>query len=118
IFIVGVRVSATSVRVFNTIVSPGWLTVFLVCTPLLALIAIAVMVTISARVKDPRTAQQFSAWIVVPFLAVFFSQLTGVLILSPLIAVFATILLAIIAGLAIAGATLLFQREAILTRWS
>jgi ABC-2 type transport system permease protein len=117
IFIIGVRVSASSDRVITAIVSAGWLTVFLLCTPLLALIAIAAMVAISARVNDPRTAQQYSAWIVVPFLAVFFGQLTGVLILSPLIALIATILLAIIAGLAIAGATLLFQREAILTRW-
>jgi ABC-2 type transport system permease protein len=118
IFVVGVRAGATSVRVFNTIVSPGWLTVFLVCTPLLALIAIAVMVAISARVNDPRTAQQFSAWVVVPFLAVFFSQLTGVLVLSPLIALVAAIMLAVIAGLAIWGVTGLFQREVILTKWS
>src|SRR5215213_8930793 len=41
IFVAGVWVSALSARVFTVIVSPGWLTVFLVCTPLLALIAIA-----------------------------------------------------------------------------
>ncbi len=76
------------------------------------------MVAISARTSDPRTAQQYSAWVVVPFLAVFFGQLTGVLILSPLIAVLAAILLAVIAGLAVWGAVGLFQREAILTRWS
>jgi hypothetical protein len=57
-------------------------------------------------VNDPRTAQQFSAWGVVPFLAVFFSQLTGVLVL------------AVIAGLASWGVTGLFQREAILTKWT
>ena len=105
-------------RVFAAIVSPGWLTVFLVCTPLLALIAIAAMVAISARVNDPRTAQQFSAWVVVPFLAVFFGQLAGVLVLSPLIALVAAIMLAVIAGLAIWGVTALFQREVILTKWS
>lgn len=118
IFIAGVRASALNARVFAAIVSPGWLTVFGVCTPLLALIAIAAMVAISARVNDPRTAQQFSAWVVVPFLAVFFSQLTGVLILSPLIAIIAAIMLAVIAGLAIWGVTALFQREVILTKWS
>ena len=53
-----------------------------------------------------------------PFLAVFFSQLTGVLVLSPLIALLAAILLAVVAGLAVWGATLLFQREVVLTRWS
>ena len=76
------------------------------------------MMAISARVNDPRTAQQFSAWVVVPFLAVFFGQLTGVLILSPLIAIVAAIMLAVIAGLTIWLVTGLFQREVILTRWS
>jgi hypothetical protein len=69
-------------------------------------------------VNDPRTAQQFSAWVVVPFLAVFFGQLTGLLILSPLIAIVAAIMLAVIAGLAVWGVTALFQREVILTKWS
>jgi ABC-2 type transport system permease protein len=118
VFIIGVGLAALSQRVFAAVVSPGWLTVFLLCTPLLALIAIAAMVAISARVSDPRTAQQFSAWVVVPFLAVFFTQLTGVLILSPLIAIVAAIMLAVIAGLAIWGVTALFQREVILTKWS
>lgn len=118
IFIMGVGVGALSERVFAAIVSPGWLTVFSICTPLLALIAIAAMVAISARVNDPRTAQQFSAWVVVPFLAFFFGQLAGVLVLSPLIALVAAIMLAVIAGLAIWGVTALFQREVILTKWS
>ncbi|HEU5099770.1 MAG TPA: ABC transporter permease subunit [Roseiflexaceae bacterium] len=118
VFIIGVGVTAQTPRVFAAVVSTGWLTVFLLCTPLLALIAIAAMVAISARVNDPRTAQQFSAWIVVPFLAVLFSQLTGVLILSPLIAIVAAIMLAVIAGLAVWLATGLFQRETILTKWT
>jgi ABC-2 type transport system permease protein len=118
IFIGGVGLTALSPAVFAAIVSPGWLTVFLICTPLLALIAIAAMVAISARVNDPRTAQQFSAWVVVPFLTVFFSQIAGVLVLSPLIALVAAILLAVVAGLAVWGVAGLFQREVILTKWS
>src|SRR5690349_16761879 len=105
VFVAGVRASALSARVFAAIVSPGWLTVFGICTPLLALIAIAAMVAISSRVNDPRTAQQFSAWVIVPFLGVFFGQLAGVLVLSPLIAIVAAIMLAVVAGLALAGVT-------------
>lgn len=118
IYALVVRLSALSPRVFQVIVSPGWLTVFVVCTPLLALIAIAAMVAISSRVNDPRTAQQYSAWLVVPFLGVFFGQISGLLTLSPLIALVAALLLAVIAGLAVWGATLLFQRETILTKWT
>jgi ABC-2 type transport system permease protein len=118
IFVAAAAAFALSERVFAAIANAGWLTVMLVCAPFLALIAIAVMVAISARVNDPRTAQQFSAWVVVPFLALLFSQLSGVLILSPLIALIAAIMLAVIAGFAVWGATLLFQREVILTRWT
>jgi len=118
VFVAAARIAALSPRVFSAIVSPGWLTVFALCTPLLALIAIAAMVAISARVNDPRTAQQYSAWLVVPFLAVFFGQVSGLVTLSPAVALAATLVLAIIAALAIWGATLLFAREAILTRWA
>lgn len=118
IFAVGVRALAASDRVFAAIISGGWLTVLVLCAPLLALIAIAAMVAISARVNDPRTAQQWSAWLVVPFLALFFSQLTGVLVLSPLIALVGALLLAVVAGLAVWAATLLFRREVVLTRWT
>jgi ABC-2 type transport system permease protein len=118
LYIASVWVSARSPRVFAAIVSPGWLTVFLACTPLLALIAIAVMVAVSSRVNDPRTAQQFSAWVIVPFLGVFFGQLTGVLVLSPPIALGAAGVLVLVAGLAVWGATRIFQREVILTRWT
>jgi ABC-2 type transport system permease protein len=118
IFIAGASVAALSARVFAAIVSPGWLTVFVICTPLLSLIAIAAMVAVSSRVNDARTAQQFSAWVVVPFLAVFFGQIAGVLVLSPLIALVAAVMQAVIAGLAIWGVAALFQREVILTKWS
>src|SRR5215217_4053358 len=50
--IAGAWLSALSARVFAAIVNPGWLTVFLLCAPLLSLIAIAAMVAISARVND------------------------------------------------------------------
>lgn len=118
IYILSVWASALSPRVFAAVVSPGWLTVFLACTPLLALIAIAVMVAISSQVNDPRTAQQFSAWVIVPFMGLFFGQLSGVLVLNSQIALIAAGVLFLIAGLAIWGATQIFQREMILTRWT
>ena len=109
---------AVSSRVFAAIVTPAWLLVLVLCTPLLALIAIAGMVAISARVNDPRTAQQLSGISVVPIMAIFFGQLTGLLVLSPILALAGTAVLGGIAALAVWGATRLFQRETILTRWS
>jgi ABC-2 type transport system permease protein len=108
---------AASPRVFTAIVSPGWLTVFLLCSPLLAIISIGLMVAVSSRVNDPRTAQQLSAIAIVPVMALFFGQLTGLLVLSPVLALATAVVLAIIAVLTIWLATRVFQREAILTRW-
>jgi ABC-2 type transport system permease protein len=56
--------------------------------------------------------------VVVPILLIFFGQLAGVLVLSPALSLGATAVLALVAGLAIWGASRLFQREVILTRWS
>ena len=118
IFIGGMAAVAVSQRVFAAIVSPGWLMVFLLCTPLLGVIAIAVMVAISARVNDPRTAQQLSAWVVLPFLLFFFGQVTGLIVLGPLAALGAALALGLIAAAAVWAATRLFQREVILTKWT
>jgi ABC-2 type transport system permease protein len=116
-FIVGVTFSAVSPRVVGAIISPAWLLVLLLCAPLLALISVAGSVAVSARVNDPRTAQQISAIVIVPFLMIFFGQLIGILVLSPSIALAAALVLAAVAALAIWGAARIFRRETILTRW-
>lgn len=116
-FILAVLLLAVSSRVVTAIITPGWLIVFLLWTPLLALIAIAVMMAISSRVNDPRTAQQISAWAVVPFLTIFIGQISGLIILGPVFALTVFIILVPLTILAIWIATKVFQREVILTQW-
>lgn len=117
IFIIAIRLLSVSSRVFFAIISPGWLIVFLLWTPALALIAIALMVAISSRVNDPRTAQQFSAILIIPFLGLFIGQISGLLVLGPTFAFTVFVVLLLLAILAIWLVTQLFQREVILTRW-
>lgn len=117
IFIAGIAQVAVSSRVFAAIISSGWLVILVLCTPLLALIAIAAMVVVSSRVSDPRTAQQLTGVVIIPVMLVFFGQLTGVLVLNPALALGASGMLVLLAALAIWIATRMFQREAILTRW-
>ena len=62
---------AVSPRVFAAIISPGWLIVFGLCSPLLSFISIALIVTVPSRVNEPGTAQQLFAIYVVPLMAVF-----------------------------------------------
>ena len=117
IFIGSVALLAVSSRVFAAIISPGWLIVFLLWTPALALIAIAMMVAVSSRVNDPRTAQQFSVILIIPFLGLFVGQITGLLVLGPTFALTVFVVLLALAALSIWIVTQLFQREIILTRW-
>ena len=56
----------TDANVVSHVVTGGWLILFIAGTPLLGLIAVAVMTAISSRVNDTRTAQQLSIWAVVP----------------------------------------------------
>ncbi len=117
LFILCVALFSLSARVFAAIVSPAWLIVFLLWTPLLALIGIAVMVAVSSRVNDPRTAQQFSIFLVLPIIALIIGQVSGLYVLGPVFAFAIFLLLVLLAILAIWIVTRLFQREVILTRW-
>jgi ABC-2 type transport system permease protein len=117
LFVVGILSFAVSDRVRQIIVTPGWILAVLVDTPLLALTGVALIVVLSSRVNDPRTAQQFSAVLVVPVLGLLFGQLAGVIVLGPALALGIGAILAVIAAGALWLATRLFQREVILTRW-
>jgi hypothetical protein len=74
-------------------------------------------VLVSARVNDPRTAQQFGALFILPLTALFMAQMSGVFVLTMgvglliLLGLIAAWLLLLLFGIA------LFEREAILTRW-
>ena len=117
LFIAGILAFAVTDRVRDVVVTPGWILAVLVDTPLLALIGVALIVVLSSRVNDPRTAQQISAVLIVPVLGLLFGQLAGVIVLGPALALGIGVILAIIAAGAVWAATRLFQREVILTRW-
>lgn len=107
----------TDANVVSHVVTGGWLILFLAGTPLLGLIAVAVMTAISSRVNDTRTAQQLSIWAVVPIAGIVLGELSGQFELTVLVAVIAIVVLIPLAILLIWGAAQLFQRETILTRW-
>jgi ABC-2 type transport system permease protein len=118
IFIAGLSLVTVSRAVFVAVVSPGWLIVLMLCVPLIVMIAVTAMVAISSRVNDPRTAQQLSAVGVIPVLSIVLGQLAGLLVLSPLFALAAAAILAVLALASINLAIRMFQRDVILTRWA
>lgn len=117
LFAAGIWLLAESSRVASAIITPGWVLFLLLDVPFLALIGIALIVLVSSRVNDPRSAQQISAVLIVPVMGLVFGNLSGVLVLSPLVATAGAVILAGLAVVALRWAARLFGREAILVRW-
>jgi ABC-2 type transport system permease protein len=117
IFTFGIHSLAVSQRVIDAVITPGWVIILAFCTPLLAMVTIALMVAVSARVSDPRTAQQVSGVLILPVVTVVVGQVSGRLVLNPSAALAITAVLILVATLALWGATKLFGREVVLTRW-
>jgi ABC-2 type transport system permease protein len=117
IFATGTYFLASSPAVAIQLFSPLWLIGIFVVGPLLSLAGVSLAVMISSRVNEPRAAEQLSALIILPVMAIFIGQLAGAVIINQ------TFLLALASGLIAIDvalmyfATRLFQRENILTRW-
>ena len=107
----------TDTNVVSHVVTAGWLILFIACTPLLGLIAVAIMTAISSRVNDTRTAQQLSVWAVVPIIGIILGELSGQFELTVLSAIIVGLILIPVAILVSLVAAQLFGRETILTRW-
>jgi ABC-2 type transport system permease protein len=117
IFMLLAPVFGASPGVVRQLLSPIWFVAVFVIGPLIAILAVNFAVLVSSRVTDPRVAEQISAVIIVPLLAVLFGQIAGVIVLDlrfMLVGVAVLVILDI--GVAALGARL-FQRETILTKW-
>jgi ABC-2 type transport system permease protein len=85
--------------------------------PASALVALQSAIIISSRVNDPRTAQQFGIFIIIPLSALLVAQLMGeVWLTTASLAVVGLGLLSVWAVLTLLSVAL-FERESILTRW-
>jgi ABC-2 type transport system permease protein len=99
------------------ILDPMWLLAVFLVGPLMAILAVLVSVMVSSRVNDPRVAEQLSMVVILPVLAMFFGQVSGLFLINrQMILILAVVLLLVDVGLVFL-AVRLFQRETILTRW-
>jgi len=85
--------------------------------PLASLVALQIGVLVSARVNDPRTAQQFGALLILPLTVIFVAQLAGVLVLTVPLTLLMIAVLGALWLLLVGAGVLVFDRETILTRW-
>jgi ABC-2 type transport system permease protein len=83
----------------------------------MAILAVTFSLMVSSRVNDPRTAEQISSLMIIPVLAVFFGQVSGLFILNRQLILLAALILIIVDGVMVYLAVRVFQREVILTRW-
>jgi len=117
VFALGARLLGVGPGLLAKLVDPMWLIAIFIVGPLLAVASVSFAVMISSRVNEPRVAEQLAGLVVLPLLALFFGQVSGLILLnSALVLWMALGLLVLDAGL-LAFAVHLFQRESILTRW-
>jgi ABC-2 type transport system permease protein len=104
-------------NLIGVVTDPSWLAGVFLLGPAVGLSSVVAGVIVSARVNDPRVAQQIGGVIIIPIIGIVLVQATGTLLVGAAgYAILALIVLVIsLAGLR-AGVRL-FDREAILTRW-
>ena len=118
VFALGMWVVSIDPAVVGHIVTPAWILSVLLVAPLMSMIAIGLTVAVSARVRDPRTAQQISAVLILPIIGVLLGRISGLLTFNVPFVLAWSATLALIAIVVGAIAVRVFKREAILTRWS
>lgn len=117
IFAGGAWIMLSNKAVFFATISGPWLLAVLVIGPLMSIMAVMFSIIVSSRVNDPRVAEQISAVMVIPVLAVFFGQLAGLFLIDNRIILIGALLMIVVDVLITYLAVRLFQRETILTRW-
>ena len=116
IFSAGTYILA-SPEVARQLFSPLWQLGIFVVGPLLSITGVSMAVMISSRVNDPRVAEQVSALVILPVLAVFMGQIFGAVVVNLQFMLLVAVGVFILDVALLFFATQLFQRESILTRW-
>jgi ABC-2 type transport system permease protein len=97
--------------------APIWVLAIFVVGPLMAFTAVSIAIMVSARVTDPRVAEQLSGLVVLPIILLLVGQSVGWVVISQemiyLIGVIVLVLDVILGFITIKS----FQRETILTQW-
>jgi ABC-2 type transport system permease protein len=94
----------------------AWLTILLI-GPLIALLGIGAGVLVSARAKDPRSAQQIGSLVLLPLIVLVAAPTKAAFLLSPLWVLAGAALLAVLVTLLFRWGVRLFDRERIFTHW-
>jgi ABC-2 type transport system permease protein len=117
VFALGAWIILADPLLISALLDLRWLLAIFVVGPLMAVLAVTFALMVSSRVNDPRVAEQVSMIIIIPVLAGFLGQISGLFILNREIIVVTALVMLPLDGLMFYLATQVFQRESILTRW-
>ena len=117
LYIIGAWIIVQSPDVISALLDPLWWIAVIFVGPLLAILSVNFSLMVSSRVNEPRVAEQLSAVVILPLLALFFAQIAGLLIINRQIVLVLSVILLLLDSLMVYLAVRLFQRETILTRW-
>jgi ABC-2 type transport system permease protein len=117
IYAIGAWILIANKSVYAALLDSRWLIAIFLVGPLLALLAVTFSLMVSARVNDPRTAEQISSLMIIPLMLVFIGQLAGLFFINRQLIILAALFLIIVDAIMVYLSTRVFQREVILTRW-
>jgi ABC-2 type transport system permease protein len=102
---------------FGVVTDPSWLAGVFLLGPAVGLASVVAGVIVSARVNDPRVAQQIGGVIIIPIVGVVLIQATGTVIVGAAGYALLALVVLIVSLIGLRIGVRLFDREAILTRW-
>jgi len=102
---------------FGVVTDGSWLAGVFLLGPAVGLSSVVAGVIVSARVNDPRVAQQIGGVVIVPIVGLVLVQATGTLLVGPTGYVLLTLIVLVLSLVGLRIGVRLFDREAILTRW-
>jgi ABC-2 type transport system permease protein len=104
-------------NLIGVVTDSSWLVGVFILGPAVGLSSVTAGVIVSARVNDPRVAQQIGGIIVVPIIAITLLQATGTLLVGATGYFLLAAIIFIVSLIGLRAGVQLFDREAILTRW-
>jgi ABC-2 type transport system permease protein len=102
---------------FGVVTDGSWLAGVFLLGPAVGLSSVVAGVIVSARVNDPRVAQQIGGVVIVPVVGLVLVQATGTLLVGPVGYVLMSLVVLAVSLVGLRIGVRLFDREAILTRW-
>jgi ABC-2 type transport system permease protein len=102
---------------FGVVTDASWLAGVFLLGPAVGLSSVVAGVIVSARVNDPRVAQQVGGVVIVPIIVLVLAQATGTVLVGPTGYVLLALAVLVVALIGLRIGVRLFDREAILTRW-